>query len=313
MSNTKSASVAPILVLFFNRPDHLEALLEKLVIEDVNDLYFAADGPRNQSDKVAIDLCWAMIGLAFPKLDCSRTLRRESNLGCRIAVSDALNWFYSKVESGIVIEDDCLPNSDFFKVLSGALVEYKGDNRIFSINATNPLPDNIKNRSTYLSIYPQIWGWASWAERWRLYRREFSDTDEIVKRLVSRNLNDVSSIKRFLFRSIWKHLLARAGGGQIDTWDYSMLAAMWRNDLYAVQLSGNYVINNGFDSKATHTLSRPKWSPTAYFKGEDNLTIKLKKSMEFDWWLSKHVYGCNVYQISKNVVKSILRRTNLLK
>ena len=44
------------------------------------------------------------------KIDwCSdiKTLFRDSNLGCKYAISSAISWFMNEVGEGIILEDDC--------------------------------------------------------------------------------------------------------------------------------------------------------------------------------------------------------------
>lgn len=306
MTIERGAKVAPVLVLFFNRPANLKLLLDRLVSEGLNNLYFASDGPRNQAEKDALDLSWSMVKEAYPSLESTRFLRRDSNLGCRIAVSEALNWFYSQVDSGIVIEDDCLPSKNFFKVMSNALVELREEERIFCINGTNPLPLSLSDRGAYLSIYPQIWGWATWADRWLYYKRDFSDFSQIVEKVLQNNFVAESRFTQFLFRNVWKSLLRRAGHGEIDTWDYSMLAAMWRNNFYAVQLKGNYIINTGFNDSATHTKVRPGWAPNSFSENLESCFDNLEIDFECDRWLSRNVYRCTFAQIVKNFLNRFI-------
>ena len=41
--------------------------------------------------------------------DCDvKKLYRQKNLGCKIAMSNAITWFFENVEEGIILEDDCL-------------------------------------------------------------------------------------------------------------------------------------------------------------------------------------------------------------
>ena len=47
--------------------------------------------------------------------DCEvKTLFRDKNLGCKYAVSSAIDWFFENEEMGIILEDDCLPSQSFF-------------------------------------------------------------------------------------------------------------------------------------------------------------------------------------------------------
>jgi hypothetical protein len=68
-----------------------------------------------------------------------KTLFRESNLGCKNAVSGGINWFFSHEEMGIILEDDCLPSASFFDYATQLLQRYRHDNRIWMISGFNPL------------------------------------------------------------------------------------------------------------------------------------------------------------------------------
>ena len=41
--------------------------------------------------------------------DCDvKKLYRQKDLGCKIAMSNAITWFFENVEEGIILEEDCL-------------------------------------------------------------------------------------------------------------------------------------------------------------------------------------------------------------
>jgi len=303
--------IAPILVIFFNRPNKLEQLLAVLAKENVKDLYFACDGPRNKTDETAIKACWDMVREKYPNLPSDRLISRQENLGCRLAVSDAITTFFSKVERGIILEDDCIPNHEFFKVLTEGLEHYSRNDLIFSISASNPFGNSKYIRQSYLSIYPQIWGWATWSNRWSLYIRDFSDGREIIGEMLQKNPSGMSAIGRWKFQSIWNRILRLSGSGLIDTWDYSMLATMWRNGKFSLQLSGNYVKNIGFGTNATHTKRKPSWVPSEYWGNPDEFKSSLLPNAELDSWLSTNVYRCTLLEISKNIIKDFLKALRL--
>ena len=310
---SKSKEIPPVLVVFFNRPKNLAKLLPILKKSGIGNVYFASDGPRDESDLRLIDESWKLIFSYFPKLDVDRILRRKNNLGCRIAVSESISWFFKKVDMGMILEDDCIPSEDFFTVMSDALIELSSDERVFCVNGTNPLPNTIRNRRPYLSHYPQIWGWGTWADRWNLYKRDFSDSEQVIEKILRTHWLNGVFMQPIFFRWIWQDLLGRAGNAQIDTWDYSMLATMWRNSMYAVQLSGNYVLNIGFDADATHTYHQPVWAPSRYEEGTEIYDNQLVTDNKLDLWLSEHVYGCNATQSIKLPIRNILRKVGARK
>ena len=101
----------PLLLIIFNRPETTKKVFEAIRLIKPKKLYIAADGPRENKDgekelceearKIATSVDWPCE---------TQTLFREKNLGCRLAVSSAIDWFFENVEKGIIIEDDCLPN-----------------------------------------------------------------------------------------------------------------------------------------------------------------------------------------------------------
>ena len=97
----------PILFLIFNRPENTLRAFEEIKKQKPKYLYVAADGARPH---VVEDLekCKATRELVIEGVDwdCEvKTLLREENLGCGKAVQSALDWFFSEVEMGIIIED----------------------------------------------------------------------------------------------------------------------------------------------------------------------------------------------------------------
>jgi hypothetical protein len=76
-----------------------------------------------------------------------KTLFREKNLGCKLAVADAVTWFFKNVEQGIILEDDCLPSQSFFGFCEEILDKYKDDRRVMHFTGTNLMKKmNIKEK-----------------------------------------------------------------------------------------------------------------------------------------------------------------------
>ena len=94
----------PILFLIFNRPDTTIQVFEAIKIAKPARLYVAADGAR-QSKAGEARLCAEARRIAtMVDWDCEvKTLFRDENLGCRLAVSGALDWFFAAEEYGICL------------------------------------------------------------------------------------------------------------------------------------------------------------------------------------------------------------------
>lgn len=107
----------PILFLTFNRLDTTKRVFKSIKAAHPKKLYIASDGPRANvfgedlkvkevRDFIESNIDW----------ECEvKTLFRDKNLGCKLAVSGAIDWFFENEERGIILEDDCLPNQSFFQ------------------------------------------------------------------------------------------------------------------------------------------------------------------------------------------------------
>lgn len=241
----------PILFLIFNRPDLTERVFQRIREIKPRRLYIAADGPRAarqgeylvcvETRKITEIIDW----------DCEvYRLYRDENLGCKIAVSGAIAWFFEHVESGIILEDDCLPSLSFFHFCSELLERYKERDDMGIIGGSCPVclardPDD----SYYFSKYPHIWGWATWRKVWQHY-----DVD-----LNSWNGSDSSlrhQLPNRIARKYWADIFDSVKKGEIDTWDYQLAHLCLAFNRMSISPTINLVENIGFDERATHTTVR---------------------------------------------------------
>ena len=108
----------PILFIVFNRPNQSRIVFESIKKYKPSKLYIASDGPRTHvlSDPFNVQLCRKLA--TEVNWDCEiRTRFRTENLGCKLGPTDAINWFFSNEESGVILEDDVSPRSPFLSLL----------------------------------------------------------------------------------------------------------------------------------------------------------------------------------------------------
>ena len=109
------ANEIPVLLLLFNRPDSARGLITKLRESAPKKVLIAIDGPRANSfndHKMVEEVI--EIAETINWTDDITFRIRESNLGLRAAVTDAVTWAMSAHGRAIVLEEDTLPSSDFF-------------------------------------------------------------------------------------------------------------------------------------------------------------------------------------------------------
>ncbi len=239
--------------MIFNRPDTTALVFEEIRKAKPKQLFVAADGARagregeaekcEQTRQIATKVDW----------DCEvKTLFRETNMGCGVAPSQNITWFFEQVEQGIILEDDCLPHPSFFRYCEEMLAFYKNDLRVAQISGDNFQHGQKRGPgSYYFSKYTHICGWATWRDRWQQYDFELSKAEEFKKnRLIEKKC--VHAVEQ----SFWHRKLEMLSGGKRkDIWDYQWMFACWNmNGLSAVS-NVNLISNIGFNQNATHTVS----------------------------------------------------------
>jgi hypothetical protein len=154
-----------VLFLVFNRLDTTKQVFEAIRQAEPPRLYVAADGARANKEGEA-DKAQAVRDYIMQNIDWEyevKTLFQEENLGCKYAVSGAIDWFFENEEMGIILEDDCLPSQSFFWYCEELLKKYKDNTRVWHIGGTNTeiISKDILS-SFYFSQLNNIWGWATW-------------------------------------------------------------------------------------------------------------------------------------------------------
>lgn len=242
---------SPVLFIVFNRPDTTRQVFDRIREVKPRRLYVAADGPRAGrpgDEEGCREVRRIVQGVDW---DCEvKTLFSDVNKGCRIAVSDAITWFFGNEPEGIVLEDDCFPAYSFFYFCDQMLQRYRNDPRMFSITGTNKQNGRKwGDADYYFSRYANIWGWATWARVWRQYDRDlarFPESD--VRRVMAKVYDD-----RF-FIDDYARIFSRLKAGEIDTWDYQFNFLGFFTEGLTITPNVNLISNIGFGAGATHTF-----------------------------------------------------------
>lgn len=243
----------PILLLIFNRPEMTFKVFEEIRRCSPAKLFIAADGPREGIIQDKEKCSQAREIIERVDWDCEvKTLLREHNLGCKVAVSSGIDWFFKNEEKGIILEDDALPDPTFFRFCEELLEYYKDDKRIMMISG-----DNFKfgrkraEYSYYFSRYTLIWGWASWRRAWNYYDIGMKLWPEVRDNNLLFNILDN---KRQV--SYWSNIFEKSYNDKINAWSYQWLFACWLQNGLTILPKANLVSNIGFGRSGTHTRSR---------------------------------------------------------
>lgn len=248
--NETNIQSPPVLLLIFNRIDTVREVIEALKNVKPSRIYIAADGARKDKDedsKVEIVRKYVLKHIDWP---CElKTLFRDENLGCKTAVSSAIDWFFSYEEEGIILEDDTVPNESFFYFCGELLHRYRSDDRVMHISGTNFQDGLIRGDGTYyFSNYAHVWGWATWKRAWEHYDVNMKNLPSF---LVSNSFNEKNiseSTKKYM-----RKVFLKIYDNKIDTWDYQWLYTIWKRNGVSITPNINLISNIGFGKDATHT------------------------------------------------------------
>lgn len=253
--------IPPVLLIVFNRPTITKAVFESIKEVKPKKLYIAADGPRKNREGEAQKCEEVRKIVRSVDWECEvYTDFSSENLGCKQRVSSAINWFFMHEESGIILEDDCLPHKSFFAFCGELLERYKDNHRVGMISGNNFQFGKIKNNhSYYFSRYTHTWGWATWRRAWVTFDLELKDYPKNKEKALE-------WLKDKRARIYWDTIFTDIYTGQMDkmglsVWDYQWTYAAFLNNFISIMPSVNLISNIGFgEDMSTHTKRKGKFS-----------------------------------------------------
>jgi hypothetical protein len=266
----------PVAFIIFNRPDVTSKVFAEIAKVRPEKLLIIADGPRKNrhDEEEKISATRAIV----EKIDWDCEVLKnysEINLGCKKRVSSGIDWVFDNVDEAIFLEDDCLPNTSFFRFCQYMLARYRYDERIMMVSGTNLAWDLPIESDYYFSRYPHIWGWASWRRVWSEYDVSIKGLPDLLS-----GVDFKDSFKNKNEFKFWKKTLIDVYEGRVDTWDAQVMYLAFANSQLTIFPSKNLITNIGFGENATHTIKNNKWTsnlPTKNFPNTDD--IKAPKFM----------------------------------
>jgi hypothetical protein len=297
----------PILFLIFNRLDTAKQVFSKIRQIQPLRLYIAADGHRPEYQGEA-EKVQEIRDYVIEQIDWNcevKTLFRERNLGCRIAVSTAIDWFFENEVEGIILEDDCLPSHSFFYFCQELLSHYREDTRILTISGNNFLFGRKRvYDSYYFSRYNHIWGWATWKRAWKHYDVDLKLWPKVRD---SGRLEDILVDRAAVID--WTNRFDAAYSKQLNTWAYQWTFACWLQNSLSVLPAINLVSNIGFFNDPTHQNNQKNLSNIPCMEMQFPLKHPdyLIRNSQADRLTQKTIFRSGSDLIIKEFIKSFLR------
>lgn len=295
-------NTTPVLVIFFNRPKTLSRLLSVIKTVHSSRIFFACDGPRSThpDDHQLVRLSRELALTAYPN---AKYLFHSANLGCQRGVLSAIDWFFSEVSHGIILEDDCIPDVTFFNYAGQSLLQYKDRADIWAINGFQPRRTYGSSSKQVLSKLFFAWGWATWSDRWLSYR---ANSSLPTARDLEASLKESPS---FTTPSIpyYVSALSLLENGSLDTWDFQVFFFVVLSRLYVVKPWINLVSNIGVDGTHSNKADLNHGCCTGSF-----LSSGSDAKLHYDYSLDRWFLDSRIGSYSSSMSRRLRRLPSIL-
>ena len=246
-----------IAVFGYSRPHHLMRTLRALQLQRTHiplPLYLFLDGSRGSQDLSAVQACRNVAAYAEKSFDC-RVKISERNLGLYHSLTEGVNQILKDYEQVIVLEDDILTSPYFLRFMLDGLSCYADNKRVASIHGYTP-PIAVGLPDTFFLRGADCWGWATWRDRWRLFR---SDAEAMVSEIREQGLAHAFDLNGRVQNL--KLLEARARG-KSGSWAICWHASCYLSGCYTLHPGRSLVRNIGLDATGEHCVASPEMETT---------------------------------------------------
>jgi len=176
-----------------------------------------------------------------------QTLYRERNVGCRVAISSGIDWFFENVDEGIILEDDCLPSKSFFWFCQELLEKYRDNKQVMQINGNYYLDGLMEfKESYYFSKLISCWGWATWKDAWSYFDGKMENYNKLKKGGLLTDYYNDRDISNWM-----ESYLDEAATDLCGIWSTQWAFGVIKQNGISVSPTVNLVQNIGFNDDAT--------------------------------------------------------------
>jgi hypothetical protein len=248
----------PVAFIIFNRPATTRLVFDAIRKARPQQLFVIADAPRaDRPDDVA--KCAATRAIV-EEVDWGCEVFKnyaETNLGCGLRPASGLDWVFQHVETAIILEDDCLPDSSFFPYCTELLERYRDDSRIVHISGNNfQFGRRRGDYSYFYSRYTHHWGWATWRRAWQNFDYDLTKWPELQATDWLENILDTPAAVNY-WRQIFDEVYR---GDKLHIWDYQWTFACWLSSGLCILPQVDLISNIGFTTEGTHTIRPNQFS-----------------------------------------------------
>ncbi len=234
-----------IIVFAYNRSKHLKKVLDGLrKNKGILKLYIFQDGLKCEEHRAE----WENTYNVIKKIDWCNVIFKQApmNRGLAASIISGVNKVFEENDAVIVLEDDCVPHSQFLEYMTKALEKYSDCKKVYHIGASSEPVDVIDNGTdAYFLGRINSWGWGTWKDRWVQFSNDYKMLGKIKQ---DPELNEWFELWG---EDLEAHILGSIYG-TTDTW-----AAFWALTVimkkgYCMSPYESLIDNIGFDNSGVH-------------------------------------------------------------
>ena len=293
----------PIAIVFFNRLEPLKQLVTRLAEVKPPKIYLISDGPREEREGEYEKVAECRDFMKNMSWTCEiKDNFAEKNMGCRKRVTSGLDWVFEQEERAIILEDDCIPEPEFFPWVERMLDRYKDEDKVLSVGGTNLRPQLCnQNVDAVFSKYAMIWGWATWRRAWKKNDKELLLFSDVCKKHHFRRW-----LGKWRAEWYWHYILKHVK----TSWGYRWMFTHFANEVYCVLPPVNLVENIGMtDVEATHTSSNPYdlAKVAKQWKMPNSKPTTMVANARLDRWIDDNFFSRSLLGRIKWLLKKVMK------
>lgn len=243
----------PVVLFVYNRLDHTTRVLESLtknILADETDLYIFSDAAKSEKGIAAVeDVRQCIHQKKWETFFKSITITEaEKNKGLAASIIGGVTEIVNKYGQVIVLEDDLILSKYFLRYMNDALAFYEKEQDVWSISGYSFPMKSLKKypHDVFYSYRGCSWGWATWADRWKMADWDVKDYDKFVQ--------DPKWQKRFnRGGGDLTHMLELQRTGVIDSWAIRWVFSQSNLNMYTIYPKYSYLENDGCDGSGTNS------------------------------------------------------------
>jgi putative methyltransferase (TIGR04325 family) len=266
---------APIALFVYNRPWHtlqtLQALAKNALAKDAI-LYVFADGAKTDATPEQLKKITETRAIIRKQVWAKQVhiFEKDTNAGLANSIIAGVNQVLEKHDTIIVLEDDILVSPYFLQYMNDGLEMYKEEKKVASIHGYNYPIENYQLPDTFFVKGADCWGWATWADRWKVFEK---DATKLMHALVSSNLvNEFDIDGTYSYAAMLQDQI----DGKVDSWAIRWYASAFLQNMFTLYPKRSLIYNIGIDNSGTHSGSIDVVNNTNW---NNNTAVKVEKQV----------------------------------